>query len=132
MAAEDDLPGPLSELVARLESSGFERRADKLDRESFGNRLLELVEGPRELRLVLDRGDWSAQLRVAGDWLDSELVLAALDGSDAPIQALTDDELAAATLEALERLPQDEAASELLRQTAEETAERRAPRLFGD
>ena len=123
---------PLQELVDRLEAGHYGRGEDVIDRESFGNRVLELSDGTRQLRLVRDRGDWSTQLRVAGAWFDAELVLAALDGSEAPAQALTDEELAAATLEALDRLPLDEAAAELLRQTVEETAERRAPRLFAD
>ena len=132
MAGEGDLPEPLQALVARLEAGGFERCSDETDAENFGNRLLELADGARELRLVRDRGAWSAELRVASAWCDSELVLAALDGSEAPTQALSDDQLAATTLEALDRLPEEEAAAELLRQAAEEAGERRAPRLFGD
>jgi hypothetical protein len=101
----DALPGGLAQLVAEMTARGFFVTATDAS-ESLGNRLIELAhdDGPR-VRLVRDRGLWSAEVEVAGDFYNTYEVVQALDDAPYSTRALSHEERRRHTLDALSRLP---------------------------
>ena len=59
-------PQHLLELIARLRQSGFSEVEARYDASSFGNGLRVFERPPIKLRIVRDRGDWSAELTADG------------------------------------------------------------------
>jgi len=105
-----DLPAELHALVAELKDQGFTVVANTTDDAHFGNRLLGFENSSRgaanEIRLVKDRGLWSAEVEVGGKWRDPYQVLLALDGASYGRRASSHEERRSFTLEVLRRLPQ--------------------------
>ena len=61
-----DPPGHLSELIERLLSQGFTEVHSEYDAGSFGNVRRVFERKPAQVRVVRDRGDWSAELTAEG------------------------------------------------------------------
>jgi hypothetical protein len=59
-------PGHLLELVQRLIRQGFEEIETEYSPESFGNVLRVFERAPVRVRVVRDRGDWSAEVTAQG------------------------------------------------------------------
>jgi hypothetical protein len=57
-----------------LQSDGWVRVSDETHPESFGNRLVVFYREPVTLRLVRDRGQWSADVLAHG-WDENQRVL---------------------------------------------------------
>ena len=61
-----DPPGQLRDLIQRLLSHGFTEVRSEVSAESFGNVLRVFERKPIRVRIVRDRGDWSAELTADG------------------------------------------------------------------
>lgn len=75
MSADETVPEPpghLRDLVDRLLSHGFEEVQSDFARESFGNVMRVFERKPVRVRVVRDRGDWSADLTADG-WPPQQL-----------------------------------------------------------
>lgn len=124
------MPAPFATLIASLQSRGFTVTTDEIS-ESFGNWLIELESNQRAVRLVRDRGIWSAELRLAGDWLGVDLVRASLDGADDDrVWSLED--TARHLVDLVDRLSPDPREEALLRERAREIGLQWTRRMFGD
>jgi hypothetical protein len=62
------LPDSVARFIRQLDASGFERVGDEKSK-SFGDRLITFERAPIEIRLIRDRGQWTADL-IAEDWND--------------------------------------------------------------
>jgi hypothetical protein len=127
----DPLPGPLASLVDELARDGFETTQDE-ESPAFGNRLIVLEGEERAVRLVRDRGIWSAELRVSGAWFDVDMLRAGLEGCDAPKPRRGFAGIVADTRELLERLPAGGPELAAVVQDTRAVQEREARRIFGD
>jgi hypothetical protein len=108
---ESKLPEELERLVADLQRIGFEVTRDECDPEVFGNSLVELSRSPRpaqHVRLVRDRGIWEVEVGIADDWHDPYQIVLALDGAKYSRRAMSHVKRRQLTLEAVERLTNDE------------------------
>jgi hypothetical protein len=133
LAVVDDLPPMLRQLVADLEAGGFTIVADESDETDFRNRLVQLANPAREtasaVRLVRDRGLWSAEVEVAGRWRDPYQVLLALDGSRYATRASSNEERRRFTMDAVRRIPRASALQPLIERL--EAFDREALRRLG-
>jgi hypothetical protein len=75
----NELPSSISWFIRQLERSGFELTDDETS-EAFGNRLMTFRREPVEIRVIRDRGQWTADL-MATDWSgDERLAFPVLEG----------------------------------------------------
>jgi len=104
------LPVALGQLVAALETQGFDVVERGYDAQSFGNQLIELA-GPTDLpatavRLVRDRGLWSVEVQLdGGDWFGPYELTLAIENGRYSTRALSHVESRDLTLDAIARLP---------------------------
>lgn len=103
-----DLPDTLQDLVGDLVAMGLGVTSDVTDDESFGNRVLELHRPDGDpavaVRLVEDRGLWSTDVLVGGEWLDARQVEHALDDAPYAARAQSHAERRATVLAVVDRL----------------------------
>jgi hypothetical protein len=61
-----DPSGHLLDLIQRLRQHGFRETESSYDPSHFGNVLRIFERNPVRVRIVRDRGDWSAEMTAAG------------------------------------------------------------------
>lgn len=123
------MPEPFVRLLSELSAERFDETVEQRS-EVFGDRLVELSDGSRAVRLVRDRGQWRVDVLVDGEWCEPELLLAALAGIYASGGARTAEQLVDMAREVLARLPADADEARRLRE-ASVIAGRRRPLLRG-
>lgn len=64
--AVPDPPGHLQDLLQRLRRHGFTEIESRHDANSFGNAVRVFQRDPITIRIVRDRGDWSAEMTADG------------------------------------------------------------------
>lgn len=119
MATEAPLPEAFGRLLARLEREGFEVALDKYYPQVFGDRVVELRRRRRRVRLVRDRGQWRVDLRVAGEWIEPQFLVAARDRRPPRRDVPPPEDAAALAMDALARMPSDPLRRLILRIRAE-------------
>lgn len=61
-----DPPGHLLDLIERLDKHGFSEVEASCDARSFGNVVRLFLRPPVRVRIIRDRGDWSAEFTADG------------------------------------------------------------------
>lgn len=114
----DPLPEALAALLSELSQAGFTLTGD--DSAGVASRVITLHNEHRsfgrDVRISKDRGSWAVALSVEGDYFHGpNEVLCAVEGRAFESRAMGYDELRAATLDALARMPRSESEMEEVR-----------------
>lgn len=114
----DPLPKALAGLVSELSQAGFNVTRDESSGDAFREVTLESAERSfgSVVRITKERGMWGVELSVEGDHFHGpNEVLCAVEGRALASRAMGHDEMRAATLEALARMPSSEPEKETVR-----------------